>query len=196
MRETGGGAGGTLRLGSSARTPRTHRPRRSRSRSATCPWTCRTRSSARRSSRPITFIHELLDGDAGEGSAGGLTVTASTQVIVDGRTVSLDDPRAREAMNKAAAKLRAQGLDELAADLEARAAAPPPRLLPPRPVPLLRGRRPAPGEDDQSLPAAAADDEPRRGSERAGRARAADATLLRFRHRPPGRRRSRRVPNG
>ncbi len=103
------------------------------------------------------LLHELLAGDAGQGSAGGLTVTASTQVIVDGQTVTPDDPRAREAMSKAAAKLRAQGLDELAADLEARAAAPaapaPAAAAGTPPLPA-----PAPGEDDQSLPAAAADD--------------------------------------
>ena len=103
------------------------------------------------------LLHELLAGDAGQGSAGGLTVTASTQVIVDGQTVTPDDPRAREAMSKAAAKLRAQGLDELAADLEARAAAPA------APAPAAAAgtppqAAPAPGEDDQSLPAAAADD--------------------------------------
>ena len=76
------------------------------------------------------LLHELLAGDAGQGSAGGLTVTASTQVIVGGQTVTPDDPRAREAMSKAAAKLRAQGMDELAADLEARAASVPAAMAP------------------------------------------------------------------
>ena len=105
------------------------------------------------------LLHELLAGDAGQGSAGGLTVTASTQVIVDGQTVTPDDPRAREAMSKAAAKLRAQGLDELAADLEARAAAAPAAPAPAAAAGTPPLPAPAPGEDDQSLPAAAADDD-------------------------------------
>lgn len=113
------------------------------------------------------LIHELLDGGAGEGSVAGLTVSSSTQVIVDGQTVSPDDPRAREAMNKAAAKLRAQGLDELAADLEARAAAGPAAPAPPAaaglPLPAAGGPLavppPGPGEEDQSLPAVGADAE-------------------------------------
>lgn len=69
------------------------------------------------------LIRELLTSGADEGSAGGVTVSASTQVIVDGQAVAPDDPRAVEAMRTAAAKLRAQGLDEVAADLEARVAA-------------------------------------------------------------------------
>jgi hypothetical protein len=100
------------------------------------------------------LLHELLAGGAGQGSVGGLTVTASTQVIVDGQTVTPDDPRAREAMSKAAAKLRAQGLDELAADLEARVAAAPAAAAGAPPPPPAS----APGEDDRSLPAAGADD--------------------------------------
>jgi hypothetical protein len=100
------------------------------------------------------LLHELLAGDAGQGSADGLTVTASTQVFVDGQTVTPDDPRALEAMSKAAAKLRAQGLDELAADLEARVAAAPAAAAGAPPPPPAS----APGEDDRSLPAAGADD--------------------------------------
>jgi hypothetical protein len=112
------------------------------------------------------LLHELLAGGAGQGSVGGLTVTASTQVIVDGQTVTPDDPRAREAMSKAAAKLRAQGLDELAADLEARAAAAPAAVAgtppPPTPAPAPGGdeqSHPGPGEDDQPPPVAGAEDE-------------------------------------
>jgi hypothetical protein len=117
------------------------------------------------------LLHELLAGGAGQGSVGGLTVTASTQVIVDGQTVTSDDPRAREAMSKAAAKLRAQGMDELAADLEARAASVPAAMAPavaagtpppPTPAPAPGGDElslPAPGEDDQTPPVAGAEDE-------------------------------------
>ena len=100
------------------------------------------------------LIHDLLAGGAGQGSAGGLTVTASTQVFVDGQMVTPDDPRALEGMSRAAAKLREQGLEELAADLEARVAAAP-AAAPGSPP---RGAS-APGEDDQSLAAAGADDE-------------------------------------
>ena len=79
------------------------------------------------------LIHEFLTGGAGEasagaGSAGGghsgaFVFAAPTQVIVAGETVSADDPRALEAMSTAAAKLREHGLDELAAEFEARAGA-------------------------------------------------------------------------
>jgi len=71
------------------------------------------------------LIHDLLTagperGSAGAGDEGGASIlAASTRVIVDGQTVGPNDPRALEAMGKAAAKLRAQGLDELAAELEA-----------------------------------------------------------------------------
>jgi hypothetical protein len=112
------------------------------------------------------LLHELLDGGAGDGSTADLTVAASTQVIVDGQSVSPDDPRAREAMSKAAAKLRAQGLDELAADLEARAAAAPAASpapaadAPPAPADApLEAPASGPGEGGQSLPAAGADAE-------------------------------------
>ena len=118
------------------------------------------------------LLHELLAGDAGQGSVGGLTVTASTQVIVDGQTVTPDDPRAREAMSKAAAKLRAQGMDELAADLEARVAAAPAAPAPaaaagapPRGDPGARRGRPVTpgcGADDDlgAAPSAPAPPEP------------------------------------
>ena len=79
------------------------------------------------------LIHEFLTGGAeqssageagsGEGSAGAFVFAAPTQVIVAGETVSPDDPRALEAMSAAAAKLREHGLDELAAEFEARVGA-------------------------------------------------------------------------
>ena len=82
------------------------------------------------------LIHEILtggaeqasaggggEGSAGSGNPGAFVFAAPTQVIVAGETVSADDPRALEAMSTAAAKLREHGLDELAAELEARAGA-------------------------------------------------------------------------
>ena len=79
------------------------------------------------------IIHEVLTGGAEHGSAGeggsgeggALVFAAPAQVIVAGEAVSAGDPRALEAMSTAAAKLREHGLDELAAELEARAGAPP-----------------------------------------------------------------------
>jgi hypothetical protein len=87
------------------------------------------------------LIHEFLTGGAEQGGAGGaqpggageesagerdagaFVFAAPAQVIVAGEAVSADDPRALEAMRTAAAKLREHGLDELAAELEARAGA-------------------------------------------------------------------------
>jgi len=81
------------------------------------------------------LIHEVLtggaeqesagEGGAARGNAGAFVFAAPTQVIVAGETVSADDPLALEAMSTAAAKLREHGLDQLAAELEARAGAPP-----------------------------------------------------------------------
>jgi hypothetical protein len=69
------------------------------------------------------LAHEFLaTGAAATGAAatgsGGMTVMSSTSVFVDGQAVSADDPRARERMAEAVAKLRAQGFDELADDLQ------------------------------------------------------------------------------
>lgn len=98
------------------------------------------------------LLHEFLA--AGQGSAGSLTVAASTKVVVGGQMVSADDPRARGAMAEAAAKLREHGLDDLAADLEARVAAAPAATVGTRP-----SAAPAPGEDGLSLPAPGANDD-------------------------------------
>jgi hypothetical protein len=112
------------------------------------------------------LIHEILtggaeqesagsgEGKAGEGRAGAFVFAAPTQVIVAGQPVSADDPRALEAMSTAAAKLREHGLDELAAELEARAGAAPAAPPGTRPQALA-----AAGEDAQPLsaPADAAD---------------------------------------
>jgi hypothetical protein len=115
------------------------------------------------------LIHEILTGGAEQGSAGGtdersagedaagaFVFAAPTQVIVAGETVSPEDPRALEAVSTAAAKLREHGLDELAAELEARVgatAAPAPAAAPAAPPPAF----PPAGEGAQPLLASAGD---------------------------------------
>lgn len=74
------------------------------------------------------LAHEMLAA-----GGGGVFVTSSSSVVVDGQVVSPDDPRAREAMAKAAAKLRAQGFDELADDLERQSASAPSSSAAPTP---------------------------------------------------------------
>ncbi len=96
------------------------------------------------------LARELLTTGGGLGTEGGSNVTASTTVVVDGQTVSPDDPRALEAIRKAADKLRRQGLGELAVDLEARfSAAPAAAAGAQSPV-----AGPAPSDGSQPMPAA------------------------------------------
>jgi len=64
------------------------------------------------------LAHQMLTASVTTAGSGGMTVTPSTSVVVDGQMVGADDPRVREGMLKAVAKLRAQGFDELADDLE------------------------------------------------------------------------------
>ena len=68
--------------------------------------------------------HELL-ATGSQASFGGVTVTWSADVVVNGRRVEADDAQVGEALRQAAAKLREQGFDELAGDLERRAASEP-----------------------------------------------------------------------
>ena len=65
------------------------------------------------------LAHELLSAET---TMGPLTVNVNrtTSVIVDGQAVDPADPRAAEAIREATARLRAQGFDELAGDLERR----------------------------------------------------------------------------
>ena len=118
--------------------------------------------------------------------AGVFVFAAPTQVIVAGETVSADDPRALEAMSTAAAKLREHGLDELAAELEARAGAPAaaaPAATGGEVARRARRRRRRDAERGRTaVPRAAgrAGRRSRRGAGCAGPARAAGAALLRL----------------
>jgi len=70
------------------------------------------------------LAHEFFAaGGVTAGSAGGagpsnVTLTSTATVMVDGQVVSADDPRARKKIREAIDTLRAQGLDEIADDLE------------------------------------------------------------------------------
>lgn len=59
------------------------------------------------------LTHRFLRSSAAAASD-DVATTSSTTIIMDGRPVSADDPRARQKMLEAISKLRAQGLDDLA----------------------------------------------------------------------------------
>lgn len=64
------------------------------------------------------LAHQFLTSSAiASGSHDAVAVTSSATIIMDGRPVTPDDPRARQKMLEAVAKLRAQGLDDLADDI-------------------------------------------------------------------------------
>jgi hypothetical protein len=92
------------------------------------------------------LAHEFLTAGVATAGSGGITM-ASSSVFIDGKAVSTDDPRARERVLEAVSKLRAQGFDEVADDLERQlGAATPPATGGPRSA-ASTGALPASSDD-------------------------------------------------